>query len=375
MTRRGISRRKVRYAVVGLGHTAQVAILPAFRNTANSELFALVSGDPDKLEKVGKQYELEHLYSYDDYSRALSNVDAVYLTLPNHLHREYAVRAAAAGVHVLCEKPMAVTSEDCKAMIEAANQNHAKLMIAYRLHFEAGNLEAIRLARAGKLGTLRIFTSEFAQQVADDNVRVREPVARGGGPVYDMGVYCINAARYLFGSGPTEVFAITGNNGDQRFQRVEEMTSVIMRFPEERLATFTCSFGAADISRYALIGTKGVLRADPAYEHARALKHQLTGGKKSKSRTFPKRDQFAAQLVYFSDCVLKDKAPEPSGLEGWADVRIVEAIYESARTKKTIPLPELPGKRTRPTINQEIHRPAPGKPRVVHAKPGSREAA
>jgi len=375
MTRRGISRRKVRYAVVGLGHIAQVAVLPAFRNTANSELFALVSGDPDKLEKVGKQYELEHLYSYDDYSRALSNVDAVYLTLPNHLHREYAVRAAAAGVHVLCEKPMAVTSADCKAMIEAANQNHAKLMIAYRLHFEAGNLEAIRLARSGKLGTLRIFTSEFAQQVADDNVRVREPVARGGGPVYDMGVYCINAARYLFGSEPTEVFAITGNNGDQRFQRVEEMTSVIVRFPEERLATFTCSFGAADISRYALIGTKGVLRANPAYEYARALKHQLTGGKKSKSRTFPKRDQFAAQLVYFSDCVLKDKAPEPSGLEGWADVRIVEAIYESARTKKTVPLPELPGKKTRPTINQEIHRPAPGKPRVVHAKPGSREAA
>jgi predicted dehydrogenase len=360
MTQRGISRRKVRYAVVGLGHIAQVAILPAFRNTANSELFALVSGDPDKLEKVGKKYELEHLYSYDDYSRALSNVDAVYLTLPNHLHREYAVRAAAAGVHVLCEKPMAVTSTDCKAMIEAANQNHAKLMIAYRLHFEAGNLEAIRLARAGKLGTLRIFTSEFVQQVADDNVRVRESVARGGGPVYDMGVYCINAARYLFGSEPTEVFAITGNNGDKRFQRVEEMTSVVMRFPEDRLATFTCSFGAADVSRYALIGTKGVLRVEPAYEYARALKHQLTGGEKSKSRTFPKRDQFAAQLVYFSDCVLKDKAPEPSGLEGLADVRIVEAIYESARTKKNVPLPELP---------------AQGKPRVVHAKPPSREAA
>jgi predicted dehydrogenase len=374
MTRRGISRRKVRYAVVGLGHIAQVAVLPAFRNTANAELFALVSGNPDKLEKVGKKYELEHLYSYDDYSRALSNVDAVYLTLPNHLHREYAVRAAAAGVHVLCEKPMAVTSEDCQAMIEAANQNHAKLMIAYRLHFEAANLEAIRLARAGKLGALRIFTSEFAQQVADDNVRVRESVARGGGPVYDMGVYCINAARYLFGSEPTEVFAITGNNGDKRFQRVEEMTSVMVRFPEDRLATFTCSFGAADVSRYALIGTKGVLRADPAYEYARALKHQWTGGEKSKSRTFPKRDQFAAQLVYFSDCVLKDKAPEPSGLEGLADVRIVEAIYESARTKKTVPLPELPGKK-RPTINQEIHRPAHGKPRVVHAKSPSRKAA
>src|SRR3984957_13863821 len=126
MTRRGISRRKVRYAVVGLGHISQVAVLPAFRNAPNSELFALVSGDAEKLDKIGKKYSLAHLYSYEDYSRALSNVDAVYLALPNHLHREYAVRAAAAGVHVLCEKPMAVTSEDCLAMIQAANENHAK---------------------------------------------------------------------------------------------------------------------------------------------------------------------------------------------------------------------------------------------------------
>jgi len=369
-----MSRRKVRYAVVGLGHIAQIAVLPAFRNAQNSELFALVSGDADRLEKVGKKYSLEHLYSYEDYSRALSNVDAVYLTLPNHLHREYAVRAAAAGVHVLCEKPMAVTSEECRAMIEAARQNHAKLMIAYRLHFEAGNLEAIRLAKNGKLGELRMFTSEFAQQVADGNVRVNEPSARGGGPVYDMGVYCINAARYLFGAEPTEVVAVTASNGDARFQHVEEMTSVVMRFPQQRLATFTCSFGATDISRYALIGTKGVLRADPAYEYAMAIKHQVTVGEKSRTRTFPKRDQFAAQLVYFSDCILKDKEPEPNGLEGLADVRIVEAIHESARTKRPVHIPELPGKK-RPGPGQEIHRPAHGKPQIVHAKPPSREAA
>ena len=374
MTRRGISRRKVRYAVVGLGHIAQIAVLPAFRNAANSELFALVSADSDKLEQLGRKYRLDHLYSYEDYSRALSNVDAVYLALPNHLHREYAVRAAAAGVHVLCEKPMAVTAEDCQAMIDAARQNHAKLMIAYRLHFEAGNLEAIRLANSGKLGDVRFFTSEFSQQVADGNVRVTESVARGGGPVYDMGVYCINAARYLFGSEPTEVLAVTRNNGDPRFQRVEEMTSVVMRFPQERLAAFTCSFGAVDTGRYALVGTKGLLRADPAYEYAIAIKHQVTVGEKTKTRTFPKRDQFAAQLIYFSDCVLRDREPEPSGLEGLADVRIVEAIYESAQTKRAILIPELPDKR-RPSVNQEIHRPAHGKPRIVHAKPPSREAA
>jgi len=374
MTRRGMSRRKVRYAVVGLGHIAQVAVLPAFKNAENSELFALVSGDADRLAKAGKKYSIEHLYSYQDYSRALSNVDAVYLTVPNHLHREYAVRAAAAGVHVLCEKPMAVTSDECRAMIEAAEQNHVKLMIAYRLHFEAGNLEAIRLARSGKLGELRIFNSEFAQQVSEGNVRVTEPVERGGGPVYDMGVYCINAARYLFGEEPAEVLAVTASNGEGRFQRVEEMTSVVMRFPQERLGSFTCSFGAADISRYALVGTKGVLRADPAYEYAMAIKHQLTVGEKTRTHTFPKQDQFAAQLVYFSDCILKNKEPEPNGLEGLADVRIVEAIYESARTKRAVPIPELTGKKG-PSPSQEIRRPAHGKPRIVHAKPPSREAA
>jgi predicted dehydrogenase len=369
-----MSRRRVRYAVVGLGHLAQIAVLPAFKNAANSELFALVSGEAEKLQKLGKKYAIDHLYSYDDYSRALSNVDAVYLVLPNHLHREYALRAAAAGVHVLCEKPMAVTSEDCQAMIEAAKQNHAKLMVAYRLHFEAGNLEAIRVAKSGKLGALRLFTSEFAQQVAQDNIRVTESVARGGGPVYDMGVYCINASRYLFGAEPTEVFAVTAKSGDARFQRVEEMTSVTMRFPENRLATFTCSFGAADIGRYALVGTRGVLVADPAYEYAMPLKHQIKLGEKTKTKTFPKRDQFAAQLFYFSDCILKDKTPEPSGLEGLADVRIVEAIYESVRSKKPVHLPEFPDKK-RPSLDQEIHRPAHGKPQIVQAKPPSREAA
>src|SRR5215467_1274161 len=186
------SRNKVRYAVVGLGHIAQVAVLPAFQTARNSELFALVSDDPLKLNKLGKKYDIEHLYPYEEYSRALSNVDAVYIAVPNHLHREYTERAAAAGVHVLCEKPMSPTARDCRAMIDAADQNRVKLMIAYRLHFEAGNLEAIRVAGSG-LGELRLFTSEFSQQVDDDNIRITQPAERGGGPLYDMGVYCINA--------------------------------------------------------------------------------------------------------------------------------------------------------------------------------------
>ena len=167
--RHNSSKRKIRYAVVGLGHIAQVAVLPAFENSPNSELFALVSGDAEKLKKLGKKHELEHLYSYDDYGRALSNVDAIYLSVPNHLHREYAERAAASGVHVLCEKPMAVTVEDCLAMIKASRLNRVKLMIAYRLHFEAGNLAAIALAKSRKDGRptslhLRVFPASSRGQ-------------------------------------------------------------------------------------------------------------------------------------------------------------------------------------------------------------------
>lgn len=189
-----------------------------------------------------------------------------------------------------------------------------------------------------------------------------------------MGVYCINAARYLFRDEPTEIFAMTANNGEKRFKNVEEMTSVVMRFPEERIATFTCSFGAADVSRYALVGTEGSLLSDPAYEYAMAIKHELTIGEKKKTRTFPKRDQFAAEIVYFSDCILQDQDPEPSGLEGLADVRIVEAIYQSAKTGKVVELPELPAK-NRPTVHQQIHRPAHGKPKTVRTKSPSGEAA
>jgi predicted dehydrogenase len=366
---------RIRYAVVGLGHIAQVAVLPAFRNAPNSELFALVSGDRDKLKTLGEEYSLKHLYSYKDYGRALSNVDAVYLALPNHLHREYAVRAAAAGVHVLCEKPMAVSEEECRAMIRASEQNDVKLMIAYRLHFEAGNLEAIELAKRGELGDIRIFSSEFAQQVADENVRISETAEAGGGPVYDMGVYCINAARNLLRSEPIEVLAVAARrSGDERFLRVEEMVSASLRFPNERIATFTCSFGAANVSRYSLIGTKGTLRLDPAYGYATPIEHHITIGSRSHKRTFPKRDQFAAELIYFSDCILKDKDPEPSGYEGLLDVRVIQAIYESIRTKRAIVIAPALEKQKKPSSGQGIRRPAHGKPQVIHAQSPSKAA-
>jgi predicted dehydrogenase len=364
------SSKKVRYAVVGLGHIAQVAVLPAFAHASeNSELAALVSDDPEKLEKLGRKYKVKAKYSYDQYEDCLSSggVDAVYIALPNHLHRGYAERAARAGVHVLCEKPMAVTEEDCLAMIRAAEQNGVKLMVAYRLHFEEANLKAIDLVQSGRLGELRLFDSVFTMQVKDGDIRLN-PRELGGGPLYDIGVYCINAVRNLFGAEPMEVVAFSANNGDPRFQQCEEMTSAILRFPgRERLASFTVGFGATDVSNYRVVGTKGDLVMDPAYEYAGTLKQRVTINGRTRQHAFPKRDQFAPELVSFSECVLTGAAPEPSGWEGYADVRVVRALYRSTDTGQPVTLEPF-SKEDRPSLDQEIRRPPVKKPELVNTE-------
>ncbi|HEV3263313.1 MAG TPA: Gfo/Idh/MocA family oxidoreductase [Gemmataceae bacterium] len=361
------ARKTVRYAVVGLGWIAQEAVLPAFAHAReNSELVALVSGDPDKRQQLGGKYGVEPVCSYEDYDACLQSdvVDAVYIALPNTMHREYTERAAAAGVHVLCEKPMAVTEEDCEAMIRACRDNDVRLMIAYRLHFEEANLKAIDIVQGGELGDPRLFNSVFTQQVRAGNIRVRKEMA--GGTLDDMGVYCINAARYLFRDEPVEVVAVTARSGEERFREVEEMTSAVLRFPHDRLATFTCSFGAAPASSYEVLGTKGSLRLDPAYTYKSALKHRFTVEGKTSEQTFAARDQFAAELIAFSDCVLSGTEPEPDGCEGLADVRIVRALYRSAEEGRPVELP--PFQRTRrPTLAQEIQRPPVQEPPLLHA--------
>jgi predicted dehydrogenase len=364
--------QKVRYAVVGLGYIAQAAVLPAFKNAhANSELVALVSDDSEKLEKLSRRYHVPHTYSYDQYDACLTSgeIDAVYIALPNTLHREYTVRAAAAGIHVLCEKPMAVKVDECKEMIETAERNNVKLMIAYRLHFERANLEAIQIIQSGRIGEPRYLISAFGQQVKEGDIRLNAEL--GGGSVYDMGIYCLNAARYLFRSEPMEVSAFSANNGEARFRGVDEMTTALMRFPGERLASITSSLGSGETSYLRIFGTKGDLLLEPAFDYSIGLRYQLTVEGKVRKRQFPKTDQFAPELLYFSECILKDKTPEPSGREGLADVRVIEAIYQSARSHQTVTLENFHLSR-RPGPQQEIRRPPIRRmPELVNAAPPS----
>jgi glucose-fructose oxidoreductase len=354
----------VRYAVVGLGWIAQDAILPAFRGArGNSELHALVSDDPVKLRTLGRQYGVERRFGYDDYERCLEDVDAVFIALPNTLHRDFAVRAARKGVHVLCEKPMAVTPGDARSIARACARARVKLMVAYRLHFEAATLEALRLVRAGRIGRPRVFTAAFGMAAEAGNLRLR----RGeGGPLYDIGIYCVNAARHLFGAEPREVTGAHFRGGDRRFRDAPEATSALLRFRGDRLAAFTCSFGLEKASTYEVYGTEGSIRMEPGFSHADALTLHVTRGERTRKRTYPARDQFAAELVYFSDCVRKDRAPEPSGEEGLADVRVLAAIDRSAARRRPVRLPAF-GRRLRPSKRQAIRRPLRAKPRLVRA--------
>jgi len=359
--------KRIRYAVVGIGHIAQVAVLPSFAHAKNSELAALISGDPTKEKKLSKKYGVP-AFSYDDFERGLEEqqIDAVYIALPNTQHRAFTERAARQGVHVLCEKPMATTEKDCRAMIAACEKARVHLMIAYRLHFTPAHLQAIALARSGKLGELRFFSSIFGMQVKPDNIRT-DP-EDGGGPLRDLGVYCINASRYLFGDEPVEVRGVTeSKKGDERFTEVEEMATAVLRFPGERVAQFTCSFGCGNVASLELVGTKGMLRIEPAYEYAGELKWSLSIGGKKQEKTFPAGDQFAPELEHFSDCILKGTRPEPDGHEGFADVRIVEAIFKSARTGRAVEIQPVKPQKP-PTTSQMMKRPPVKEPALVNTE-------
>jgi glucose-fructose oxidoreductase len=359
-------RAPIRYAVAGLGYIAQVAVLPAFKHAPNSKLVALISSDIDKVKKLSKKYKVEHTGDYVNFEECLdqAQVDAVYIATPNVFHRDLAIRAAAMGVHVLCEKPLATTVTDAELIVAAAKRNQVKLMTAYRLHFEAANLNAIKLVKSGKIGDIKYFTSEFSMQVKKGNIRLKEDL--GGGPLFDLGIYCINAARYIMGDEPVEVMGMDTCSNDARFTEVEETFSGTLRFSGGRMASFTTSFGASDAGYYEVVGTKGKLRVEPAFEYAEALGHKLTVGGRTTFKIYGKRDQFAAELIYFSDRITRDAAVEPSGEEGLADLRVIEALKESAETGTLVAV-EGVERAMHPNMNQNIERPPVREPELIHA--------
>lgn len=357
-----MNHRKVHYAVVGAGNIAQVAVLPAFAHARrNSELVAVISGDPEKRRWLKKNYGLALAGDYDEFESVLErgHIDAVYLTTPNSLHKEYTLRAAARGVHVLSEKPLAPTADDCREMARACEASRVKLMVAYRLHFEAATLAALELVRSGKLGEPRLFSSFFSHVVRPGDIRLDPAVA--GGAAYDLGVYCVNAARNLFDAEPTSVLAEAVVRAG-----TDETTTVSLRFPGDRLAQFCVSNGVASVSSYRIAGSEGDLRVEPGYDYVHGLVHYLTLGGRTERREFPKVEQFAPEIEHFSDCILNDREPEPSAEEAFCDMRVIEAVLRSVSTRHRVDLPPYE-RRRRPSAAQSERKPPISKPQTVHA--------
>jgi predicted dehydrogenase len=303
-----------------MGHISRKAIVPAFASTRNAELVAVFSGDPSKRSEFNG-------FSYENFERGLveRKVDAVFIGLPNHLHREYTERAARAGVHVLCEKPLAPSAADCEAMIAATQAANVKLMVAYRHHFGSAHRDALQRAHSGQLGDVRSFHSVFTVQVRENNVRTFR--AAGGGPLLDIGVYCINTARQFFQSDPIQVsgFATT-RRGDVRFTEIDEMVSAVLQFPGDRVATFTCGFGSARYMTYDIVGTQGIMHLDPVYDYTAEVRSELILDGKRELTVFPREDQFAAEIDYFAECIRDGKEPAQSGAEALKDLRIIEQL-------------------------------------------------
>lgn len=346
-----IEGNKVRYAVVGAGWISQAELLPGVEHTGNSVVTTIVTGHEYKAEKLRELYPtIEHGYSYEEYDQFLKDdvADAVYLATPNFDHVDLAVRTLEAGLHLLLEKPMAVSVEECQRIIAASQKTGAKLMIAYRLHFEPGTLKALERVRNGDLGTVRFFNSSFSQQVNRENHRAKN--GYWAGPVPDMGPYPINAVRNLFGAEPLEVFAM-GVQTDERFN-FEDTVSVTLKFPANRIASFVLSYNGGDVDDYRIVGDFGSLMSDPAYQVGTALEHATVIRKKKGSESFKKTDHFGGELKYFSECVLNDENPEPDGEEGMLDVRVLVAVEQSLKT--SLPVKLAPYTRSRRPVPDQV---------------------
>jgi predicted dehydrogenase len=347
---------QIGYAVAGLGDLTQHGVLPAFARTGeNSRLVAIIAGDRPQAQSLAQQFHAA-AYQTDEFRQCLQreDVNAVYIALPSSLHCDYAVEAARAGIHVLCEKPMAVMADECRRMIRTAQTNRVKLMIAYRLQFHPAHARALELVRGGAIGTPKTIGVEYTTRIEDaDDPRLQRRL--GGGTMYDLGVTCIHAARTLFGTEPAQVMAMTARARRGSGADVDEGTVALIRFPDERLAHLHTSFGEEPTVTLRIFGEDGWIEFAHAYLHDVTGTLGLCRRGQRETLSFEPTDQFAAEISYFSNCILQGRAPEPSGVEGLQDVRLVEAIYRSARDGRPVTLPRLARPEAMPGAEPELH--------------------
>ncbi len=328
------AEKKIGYCVIGLGRIAG-HFMPGVLNTSNSQITGLVSGHRDKAERIAAQYGVPQssIYNYENFDEIAHNpaIDAVYVALPNSMHAEYTIRAAKAGKHVLCEKPMSTNVADAEAMIAACKAANVKLMIAYRCHYEPTNLRAVKLIRDGALGQVQAIESSFGFNMGPNEWRTNKKLA-GGGPLFDVGIYCLNACRYLTGEEPEHIAAFASTiDHDGRFSEVEENVSWTMKFPSGIVASCNTTYGAPMEGYYRVHGAKGWLEVDQAfvYEGLR-LRADFSGTQLDEPNPARDPSQFQAEAEHFSHCVQNNLEPQSPGEEGLRDMGYITQIYRSA---------------------------------------------
>jgi predicted dehydrogenase len=330
--------QRVGFAIVGLGRLSIDQILPAFGHSKYAKVTALVRGDPEKATKIAAQYGVKRssIYGYADFERLKDNPDVkvIYIVLPNSMHAEYVERGAKIGKHILCEKPMATSSREAKKMIAACKAANVKLMIAYRQQYEPHNEALRRLVEEGKLGKLRGFVASNSQQQGDPSQWRLKKAMAGGGCLPDVGLYCLNASRFLSGQEPVEVFANTYQpKDDPRFTQVEASCSFSLKFPTGYIATCTTSYDVHKSAILRMEGRDAWAELSPAFGYHG---NKLTWSRLEESKEvqlipqIEEKNQFGLEMDHFCECLLEDKTPLTPGEEGLRDHRIMEAIYESA---------------------------------------------
>lgn len=341
--------QRVGYALVGLGHLSLEELLPAFASCKKSKPVALVSGNPEKMKHVALQYGIkaENCYSYETYDQLKNNpeVQVIYIVLPNSMHAEFTIRGAASGKHILCEKPMATSSKECLAMIDACKKANRKLMIAYRIQYEQNNRYIRDLISKEVYGKVK-YIEAFNMQSSANPAHWRHKLAlAGGGALPDIGIYCLNTLRFILGQEPTEVFAYQYSTpGNPLFTEVEEVISWQMLFPNGIITSNASHYNTHDSRFYRVNFEKGWvnLQAAFAYEGQQIETSHAEGMiVKKEQPSLNAKNQFATEMDHFSTCILENLDPYTPGEEGLQDHVIMEAIYQSAREGRPVKLKEI----------------------------------
>jgi predicted dehydrogenase len=333
---------RIGYAIVGVGKLTAQELLPAFRASKRSRLRAIVTDDHDKGLEYAESYGLSEndVFGYDAFDRLESrdDVKGVYIVLPNNLHREYVERAARMGKHVLCEKPLATSVEDAEAMVRACKSAGVLLMTAYRCQYTPQHWAARDAVQSGQLGRVGLIESVHAQLEDDPDVWRLKRAMAGGGPLPDIGLYCLNTIRFVLGEEPEEVFAYQFQpQNDPRFKEVEEAITWTMRFPSGVLATCASSYNSVKAASLRVFGDKGWINMDPAFTYE-GLEIEFVRQDAREQKIMNEQNQFAVELDHFSQCIADGKQPFTPGEEGLQDQRIMAAIYQSAQSGQPVKL-------------------------------------